>query len=161
MESLTIRPIAPADAPAVATLIRTVMPEFGCSGPGFAILDPEVDDMATAYSAPRHAYFVVEQAGLVVGGGGVAPLAGAGPEVCELRKMYFYPELRGRGVGRRMLTLCLDTARALDFRTCYLETMLVMHAARRLYEAFDFQRLDAAMGHTGHFACDCRYARAL
>ncbi|HVH43293.1 MAG TPA: MarR family transcriptional regulator [Labilithrix sp.] len=35
-----IRPIAARDRPAVARLIRTVMPEFGATGPGFAILDP-------------------------------------------------------------------------------------------------------------------------
>ena len=161
MERFTIRPIEPADSPAVAALIRAVMPTFGCDGPGFAILDPEVDDMATAYRAPRAAYFVIEEAGQVVGGGGVAQLVGADPEVCELRKMYLYPEARGHGLGRTLLTLCLETARDLGYTTCYLETMEAMEAACRLYEAFGFDRLEAPMGATGHFGCNRRYARAL
>ena len=37
--------------------------------------------------------------GRVVGGGGIAPLAGGDPDVCELRKMYFLPSLRGLGAG--------------------------------------------------------------
>ena len=49
---LSFAPFVPKTIPAVARLIRAVMPEFGASGPGFAINDPEVDDMFTAYSAP-------------------------------------------------------------------------------------------------------------
>src|SRR6478736_2004892 len=55
MSAFTIRPITPADDAAVAAIIRTVMPEFGASGDGFAINDPEVDWMHRAYSAPRGA----------------------------------------------------------------------------------------------------------
>ncbi|MGZ3408230.1 MAG: GNAT family N-acetyltransferase, partial [Polyangia bacterium] len=56
---LTIRPIAATDDAAVAAIIRTVMPEFGAKGPGFAINDPEVDHMSAAYARPRAAFFVV------------------------------------------------------------------------------------------------------
>ena len=52
---LELRPIRPADRAGVAHLIRTVMPEFGAKGPGFAILDPEVDDMFGAYRGPKAA----------------------------------------------------------------------------------------------------------
>ena len=40
---LKLRPIQPQDDAAVASIIRTVMPEFGADGPGFAIHDPEVN----------------------------------------------------------------------------------------------------------------------
>ena len=40
-----IRPIEPRDDVAVASIIRTVMTEFGADGPGFAIHDHEVDHM--------------------------------------------------------------------------------------------------------------------
>ena len=71
-----IRPIESRDDAAMAQVIRTVMPEFGAIGDGFAINDPEVDWMQRAYAVPRSAYFVVELDGKVVGGGGVAPLVG-------------------------------------------------------------------------------------
>ncbi len=83
----TIRAIEPRDDATIAAIIRTVMPEFGAVGSGFAINDPEVDWMSRAYSQPRCAYFVVEQDGVVVGGAGVAPLTGGGDGTCELRKM--------------------------------------------------------------------------
>ena len=44
----SIRPIAPTDDAAMAAIIRAVMPEFGASGDGFAINDPEVDWMSRA-----------------------------------------------------------------------------------------------------------------
>ena len=46
--SWTIRPVRPGDDAAVAAIIRTVMPEFGADGPGFAIHDPEVSAMSAA-----------------------------------------------------------------------------------------------------------------
>jgi putative acetyltransferase len=81
----TIRPIEPRDDAAVATIIRSVMPEFGAGGDGFAIHDAEVGAMHAAYTRPRCAYFVLEIDGKVVGGGGVAPLDHGEPDVCELR----------------------------------------------------------------------------
>jgi putative acetyltransferase len=158
---LRVRPIEPRDDLELARLIRTVMPEFGASGPGFAIMDPEVDAMSAAYGAPRSRYWVVEREGRVVGGAGYGPLAGGGDQVCELRKMYFYPELRGSGLGARLLSLVLEQARADGYRTCYLETLEAMRAARRLYERRGFVRLERPMGDTGHHGCNVWYSREL
>jgi putative acetyltransferase len=152
------RRAAPGDDAAIASVIRSVMPTFGACGPGFAITDPEVDHMATAYRAPRSAYLVVEDRGRVVGGGGVGPLAGGDPATCELRKMYFLPEVRGRGVGRALLRQLLVIARGYGFRRCYLETLTGMDAAQRLYERLGFARLPGPLGHTGHTGCDRFYA---
>ncbi len=133
------------------------MPSFGAEGPGYAINDPEVDAMSIAYTQPRAAYFVVEADGEVRGGGGVAQLTGAADEVCELRKMYFLPELRGLGAGSALMQRCLDAARSFGYRRCYLETLHGMHAAQRLYERNGFARLDAPIGNTGHFSCNRFY----
>jgi putative acetyltransferase len=91
----------------MASIIRKVMPEFGATGCGFAINDPEVDWMSRAYAQPRCAYFVVEDAGVVLGGGGIAPLEGGDVATCELRKMYFLPQARGHGAGAAMMERCL------------------------------------------------------
>lgn len=143
----------------MARIIRTVMPEFGAGGCGFAINDPEVDWMSKAYAAPRHAYFVLEQDGEVLGGGGIAPLDGGEGDTCELRKMYFLPESRGLGAGAAMMARCLDAAREAGFRQCYLETLTGMDAAMRLYERSGFRRIDGPMGNTGHGGCNTFYLR--
>lgn len=159
--SYDIRPITPADNAAVAQVIRSVMPEFGADGPGFAIHDAEVDHMAEAYAAPRSAYFVVVQDGQVCGGAGIAPLVGREADTCELRKMYFLPEARGIGAGTAMMALCLDAARGFGYSHCYLETLTGMDAAQRLYERNSFQRIDGPLGATGHGGCNLFYLRTL
>ena len=159
MTDVLIRAIEPRDNAAVARIIRTVMPEFGADGPGFAIHDAEVDTMFETYARPRSAYFVVERDGAVIGGGGIAPLEGGDAEVCELRKMYFLPEARGIGAGSAMMLRCLDAARAHGFRRCYLETLTGMDAAQSLYRRHGFQAIAGPMGGTGHFSCDQFYIR--
>jgi putative acetyltransferase len=161
MDEFTIRPIEPRDDADVARVIRTVMPEFGAKGPGFAINDPEVDTMHAAYSRPYCAYFVVEKDGVVCGGGGIAPLDGGDADTCELRKMYFLPELRGLGAGAMLMTWCLESARLAGFRRCYLETLTGMDAAQKLYERAGFRRIEGPMGSTGHFGCNRFYIREL
>lgn len=159
---LNLRPIQPKDDAAVAGIIRTVMPEFGADGPGFAIHDPEVGGMSAAYTRPGRAYFVVEDAGgRVLGGAGIAPLDGGEPGVCELRKMYFLPEARGRGVGEKMLRHCLEFARGAGYRLCYLETLKGMDQAQKLYRKLGFEPLCGPMGSTGHFGCDHWYTLKL
>jgi putative acetyltransferase len=153
-----LRPIEPRDDPAVAAIIRAVMPEFGARGPGYAIEDAEVDAMCAAYGQPRSAYLVWELGGRVLGGGGIGPLAGAAPDVCELRKMYFLPELRGGGRGELLLRRLLTLARGHGYATCYLETLTAMDKARRLYERMGFARLAAPLGATGHYGCNTFYS---
>lgn len=159
--TLTIRPIAPTDDAALSSVIRAVMTEFGATGEGFSIHDAEVDHMAEAYSGPRAAYFIVTDGARVLGGAGVAPLAGGDASVCELKKMYFLAEARGSGMGRALLDRCLDAARELGYARCYIETLVVMTAARRLYERAGFEPLLAPLGNTGHRSCDAWYAREL
>jgi putative acetyltransferase len=153
-----LRPIEPGDDAAVAAIIRSVMTSFGANGPGFAIHDAEVDAMCAAYRRPGCAYFVWSEAGRVIGGAGVAPLAGGDGRTCELRKMYFLPEARGRGLGEALLRQCLTSARLLGYSRCYLETVAGMEAAQRLYVRMGFKPLTGPEGATGHHACNRFYA---
>ena len=160
-----VRPIEREDNASVARLIRAVMPEFGASGPGYAIMDPEVDDMFGAYNAhgARASYWVVVEraSGAIAGGGGFAPLEGGDMATCELRKMYFYPAVRGLGFGSKLITLCIEGAAQAGFARMYLETLTGMHKARALYERQGFRALAAPLGNTGHAGCNSFYLRDL
>lgn len=156
-DGVRVRPIAAGDDAAMAAVIRAVMPTFGACGDGFAINDPEVDWMTRAYAAPRSAYFVVEAAGVVHGGAGIAPLERGDARTCELRKMYVLPALRGCGAGALLMARCLQAARGSGFTRCYLETLHGMDAAMRLYARNGFVEIAAPMGATGHGGCDRWY----
>lgn len=161
MTDWTIRPIHVDDDPAVRALIHEVMGAFDCTGPGFAIHDPEVEAMSAAYPGGRSQYFVVEWCGAVAGGGGFAPLTGGDPQTAELRKMYFRATLRGRGAGRTLLADLLGRMAKAGYSRCYLETTSWMDRARRVYEAAGFRQIEQPMGDTGHGACDRFYLREL
>ena len=156
-----IRRIRQGDNAAVGGIIREVMTEFGAVGCEFSIADPEVDAMYEAYPAPDAAFYVVEVDGRVLGCGGMGPLAGGPSDVCELRKMYFLPELRGTGAGSGLLRCILVAARQAGYRRCYLETLGNMTAARRLYRKHGFEIRRTPLGDTGHSGCNTWMIRDL
>lgn len=159
--NLEFRPITDKDNAAMANLIRSVMGEFNAVGCGYSIEDAEVDSMFQAYSGEKAAYFVALRAGELLAGAGIAHLEGGSANVCELKKMYALPSARGLGLGKALLSICIQAAQEAGYRQCYLETLQHMNGARRLYEKAGFQRIDQPMGNTGHFGCDCWYLKTL
>ena len=158
---LSIRVLREEDNPVIASVIRSVLIELGVPKVGTAYADPELDALTSAYQGERSRYFVVEQDGRVIGGAGIAPLAGESPEICELQKMYFLPAARGLGVGEKMIHQCLDFAREEDFQLCYLETLPYMKAAQKLYRKVGFDYIDGPMGNTGHTSCNVWLTKSL
>jgi putative acetyltransferase len=154
---MQFREIQTEDNIQIANIIRQVMTEFGAVGPGFSIEDPEVDFMHQSYQGPRHAYFVCLKGGKVVGGSGIGPLLGGDHDVCELKKMYTLAKIRGLGVGKKLMELCLQTARQQGYKKCYIETLSGMNQAMKLYENNGFQKIKSPMGNTGHGGCDHYY----
>ena len=154
-----IEKITVDDNPILAMIIRSVMTEFGAVGEGTSILDPEVDKLEQYYSEDRHQFYKLATVdNQLVGCGGYAPLKGGDGSVCELRKMYFLPEARGKGWGGKFLTHCIEAARSDGFKSMYLETLKSMTAANGLYNKFGFKELSCTVGDTGHHACDAYYS---
>ena len=155
--NIIIRPIEQKDSLAVAHLIRTVMTEFGAVGEGYSIMDPELEDMYTAYLPEHSLFLVIESEGNILGCAGIAPLKGAAAHICELRKMYFYSELRGKGWGRKIMDACMTAAKERNYKQCYLETISSMATARILYEKVGFKAIPSPIGNTGHSSCQLFY----
>src|SRR6187402_1210651 len=149
-ERLKIRPIEPADVPALLTIIADSRAEYGIAERGVELLEPADRALYANYQRQRTLYFVALLGDEVVGGAGVAPLAGADPLTCELQRMYLRPDARGRGIGDALLERCLATARQFLYVRCYLETVSQMHAALEFYGRHGFRDLQAPLGRTGH-----------
>jgi putative acetyltransferase len=160
--SYSIRLIRPGDNAQVKSLVVDVMSSYNCIGDGFSSSDPELDNMYDAYSGERlEFYVVVDSQDKVYGCCGIAPLIGAEDHICELRKMYYYPSIRGLGLGSQMLELLLSRAKDLGFTSCYIETVSTMVEARVLYDKFGFQPISSSLGSTGHCGCDNYMIKAL
>lgn len=153
MQSPIIREITISDNTEVAEVIRKVLVDLGVPKVGTAYEDKILDTMFEAYNKPKATYFVVVENDAIIGCAGVAQLDNYKGNVCELQKMYFLEQARGRGIGAKMMKVCLDRAKVFGFDKCYIETMPFMKAAQKLYKKSGFEYIDERMGDTGHYSC--------
>lgn len=152
-DTIVIREIELEDNPKIAKAIRSVLIEYGVPKVGTAYEDKALDCMTETYSEAKKKYFVIAEGDAILGGAGISPLDNYDGNVCELQKMYFMPEARGKGLGSKMMEKCLDFAKQIGFEQCYLETLPYMEEARKLYRKVGFKSIDKPLGDTGHYSC--------
>ena len=153
-EEYVIREILPKDNLEIKSIVQTVIVEMGAPKTGTAYEDKALENMYEEYNKPRAIYLVIEHDGKVLGGAGIAQLDNFEGNTCELQKMYFLGDARGKGLGSKMISECLKMAKEFGFEECYLETMPYMEAARKLYKKNGFEEIDGPMGNTCHYSCD-------
>lgn len=159
--AILIREIKVEDDAQVAEVIRAVLIEMGVPKVGTAYADKALDEMTTTYNKDNAAYFVVEDQGKIIGGAGIAPLENYKGPICELQKMYFLPEARGKGLGMKIMEVCLEKAKSFGFEKCYLETFPYMKDATKLYAKSGFEPLEGPLGDTGHYSCNVWMLKSL
>jgi GNAT superfamily N-acetyltransferase len=129
-------PASTADAPEVVALIGRVFAEYGF------IYEPETEvaDLFAwdrHYGAPGGAFYVVRSRGTVVGSVGVNLVAA---DAAEVHRLYLDAELRGRGLGRRLVERVLDWCRERGIGHLVLWSDTRFDLAHRLYERMGFAR---------------------
>ncbi|MGS0676407.1 bifunctional helix-turn-helix transcriptional regulator/GNAT family N-acetyltransferase [Shewanella sp. 30m-9] len=156
-----IRSITAQDNEQIAQVIRQVSAEYGLTADkGYGVADKTLDSLSEVYQAQNAHYWVIELEGKILGGAGIAPLAGHA-DTCELQKMYFSTELRGKGFAKRLALQAIRFASEQGYTSCYLETTANLIEAIKLYESLGFKHLDRPMGNTGHDACEIAMLRSL
>ncbi len=153
MNSIIIREIQQGDNKEIANVIHQVFISDKYPKTGTAFADSQLDSMFEAYDKPKAIYFVVEDNGKIIGGAGVSQLDNSEENICELQKMYFLQEARGKGIGFEMIQKCLQKAKDFGYEKCYLETLPEMLSAQKLYMKVGFEYLCAPLGGTGHTSC--------
>jgi putative acetyltransferase len=150
---MIIREIQPEDNNQIADVIRQVFISDDYPKTGTAFADSQLDFMYETYNKPKAIYFVVEENGKIIGGAGVGKLDNSEENICELQKMYFLQEARGKGIGFEMIQKCLQKAKEFGYEKCYLETLPEMFNAQKLYMKVGFEYLCEPLGGTGHTSC--------
>lgn len=153
MDHIVIREIQAFDNKQIEQVIRSCFHEFKIPLEGTAYSDIETTRMFESYQNANDAYFVVDKQGKVLGGGGVKPLKDYESEICEIQKMYFSPEIRGKGLGKQLFERCLQAAKDFGYKQCYIESAPQLKAAIHMYESFGFKHIEGALGNTGHYSC--------
>jgi putative acetyltransferase len=126
----------PFDDPDVVALCAEQQTEMAAIYGGEADIGPMRD--AAMFVPPDGVFLVIRDAGRAVACGGVARFDETRG---ELKRMYVVPELRGRGLGRRLLDALEDEARSLGYRGLVLETGDRQPAALGLYASSGYERI--------------------
>jgi len=149
-----IRPIKSSDDAALSKLIKSVLTEFKANKPGTAYFDESTNHLSVVFENPKSVYWVIEENGAVIGGGGIFPTENLPEGTCELVKLYLYPTARGRGLGKAVMDKCFTSAKELGYENVYLESMPELNQAVSMYERMGFEKLCSSLGNSGHFGCD-------
>ena len=136
--SIAIRPAENADGPAVSVMVASILAEYGLKLDPAGI-DADLNDLEANYHRPGGWFVVVEdEFNRLVGSAGLHPLD---RETVELRKMYLRPEMRGFGLGKRLLDDAIQFARGAGYKKIVLETNHKLVQAIELYKARGFKEV--------------------
>ena len=101
------------------------------------------DEMASlpgAYVAPAGRLFFAEFEGRPAGCVGIRPSSDG---VCEMKRLYVEPEMRGNGIGRQLALAAIKAAKALGYRKVMMDTLPAMRIAVKLYRELGFKEAPA------------------
>ena len=100
------------------------------------------------FDPTRERCWIAERDGAVIGS---IFLVHDTDETAKLRMLYVDAEARGLGVGRTLVTACIDHARACCYRRLRLWTFDILTAAARIYQQAGFQLIEETPEHSfGH-----------
>jgi GNAT superfamily N-acetyltransferase len=125
------------DEPVSVDLVRRYLGELH-ERLGITVCDGDLVAEAAAYRPPSGVFLVVRQEGVAVGCGAVRAIAGG---AAEIKRMWLAPELRGHGVGARLLAALENEARRLGFRTARLDTRRELTEAVALYQRAGYREV--------------------
>lgn len=80
----------------------------------------DIDDMRSHYFDNNGTFLVLIDDGRVVGSGAIRRL---NDDICELKRMWFLKDYRGRGLGMKMTQMLLDFAQKTGYKKVRLDTL--------------------------------------
>jgi putative acetyltransferase len=97
----------------------------------------DVDDVRSHYLDNNGTFLVLVDEGRVVGCGAIRRL---NDDICELKRMWFLKDYRGRGLGIKMAQMLLDFAREAGYKRVRLDTANEEKQAQalKLYQRLGF-----------------------
>ena len=97
----------------------------------------DLDDVQSHYFDNKGTFLVLIDEGRVVGSGAIRRLS---DDICELKRMWFLEDYRGRGFGTKMAQMLLDFARITDYKKVRLDTIDKEKQAQalKLYQRLGF-----------------------
>lgn len=135
------RELRPGDAEAIVAMHDRLYPaEYGRNDAFVAAVAESVANAVAAGWPRGGGVWIVERGRRHAGS---LALTDEGDGVGKIRWVLLEPELRGAGIGRRMLADAVDRARELGMRRLELDTFSALRAAARMYRDAGFRVVGA------------------
>jgi putative acetyltransferase len=150
---LVLRQIDKRDNHTLAKIIREVFDEHDAPKYGTVYSDPTTDDLFDLFQTPKSILWVAVMDNKIVGCCGLYPTKGLNNECAELVKFYLSKKARGKGIGKKLMQKCIDSAKEFGFTQLYLESLPQFANAVNMYEKSGFVRLKNPLGDSKHNAC--------
>jgi len=104
----------------------------------FQNIKSEFENFSKIYSPPDGAFYLVKIDKKLAGGVGFKRLEDS---ICEIKRLYVYPDFRGKGVGKTLLDMTLTLAKNYGYSRARLDTLERMKEAITLYKSFGFKEI--------------------
>ena len=129
---------------ALAKIIRDNLKAHGLDLPGTVYFDDNLDHLSDFYLDENHKrfyYVLLDDDDNVIGGIGLAEFEFF-EDCAELQKLYLADEVKGSGIGYKMVELIENKAREYGYKRLYLETHTNLAAAIHIYEKCGFKLIE-------------------
>jgi putative acetyltransferase len=103
----------------------------------FQDFESELGQLPDMYGPPSGCLVLACHDEAFVGCGGVRRISDT---VCEMKRLYIRPEIRGMEVGRELCIALIRKASSLGYTRMVLDTLANMSAARSLYRSLGFRK---------------------
>jgi GNAT superfamily N-acetyltransferase len=130
--------IIQADAPEHITQVRDLIKEYsGSLGIDlcFEGIEKELAELPGEYAPPTGRLLLAVTNDH---GDGCVALRKVTDQICEMRRLYVRPTLRGKGAGRGLVLAVIDEAKKIGYRKMRLDTLASMSEAILLYRTLGF-----------------------
>ena len=132
----SLRPATNQDREAVVSLVTTILQEYGLTTEP-CNTDSDLRDLEFHYNNRGGRFDVLENdQGQIIGCVGLYPVD---THSVALRKMYLRKDVRGRGLGKKLLDHAVKSAKQMGYKRVTLETATVLKEAIKLYTKYGFE----------------------
>lgn len=140
---MTIVEIFTAEFPENVDVVREIFREYADSlgiDLSFQDFEGELSGLPGKFAAPQGRVLLAQIDGEIVGCVAMRPLD---ETICEMKRLYVRPSLRGQQVGRRLATMICRVAKEVGYSRIRLDTIPGMEAAQEIYASLGFEAIPA------------------
>ena len=142
------REITGQDDAALVKIIRDNLKAHNLDLPGTVYFDDNLDHLSDYYldkNYKRFYYVLLDDEENVIGGIGLAEFEFF-EDCAELQKLYLTDDVKGSGIGYKLIGLIEDKAREYGYKRLYLETHTNLEAAIHIYGKSGFKVIEKPAG---------------